>query len=153
MILRNKLRNRTILMRRAVLGGSESWKILYISMINDATIEENKLFYWIIVRTDDMSANQQRESRLTRKTIELVLPITVSTKFLSLISASDLYSFQYADDVSPYLGAIPVVGALFTRVKDRNFFSFSMRTMEIGILFINSIMDLRLYVGVCLHCG
>jgi hypothetical protein len=113
-------------MRRAVLGGSESWRILYISMINDATIEENKLFYWIIVRTDDMSANQQRESRLTRKTIELVLPITVSTKFLSLISASDLYSFQYVEDVSPYLGAMPAdvlpdLGALIASSQNLKF--------------------------------
>ena len=44
MILRKKLRNSTILMRRAVLGGLEVWRILYISMINDATMEENKLF-------------------------------------------------------------------------------------------------------------
>ena len=118
MILRKKLRNSTILMRRAVLGGLEVWRILYISMINDATMEENKLFCGGIVRTDHvngpLNANQHCESSLTRKTIELVLPIKVSTRFLSLISASDLYSFQYAEDVSPYLGAMPVVGALIT---------------------------------------
>lgn len=35
--------------------------------------------------------------------MELVSPLKVSMNFLSLISASDAYSFQYAADVSPYL--------------------------------------------------
>ena len=87
-------------------------------MINDATTEENKVLCGGIVRTDHVNgppnANRHCESSLTRKTIESVLPIMVLTMFLSLISASDLYSFQYAEDVSPYLGAMPVVGALIT---------------------------------------
>jgi hypothetical protein len=44
MMLRKKLRNKTILMRMARLEGLEVWRVLYISMINDATMEENKLF-------------------------------------------------------------------------------------------------------------
>ena len=83
-------------------------------MINDATTEENKLFCEIVVRTHDVDANQRCELPLTRKTIELVFPIKLSTRFLLLISASDLYSFQYVEDVSPYLGAmtVPVVDVL-----------------------------------------
>jgi hypothetical protein len=73
-------------------------------MMNDATMEENKEFCRVIVREDD--ASSKLPSPLTRITIELVLPIKPSTRFLSLISASDAYSFQYAADVSPYLGAL-----------------------------------------------
>jgi hypothetical protein len=45
-------------------------------------------------------------SPLTSKTIELVLPIKLLTRFMSLISASEAYRFQYVADVSPYLGAL-----------------------------------------------
>jgi hypothetical protein len=73
-------------------------------MINDATMEENKLFCTVLVGDHDL--NQGCAPPLTKKTIELVLPIKPSTRFLSLISASDPYSFQYEADVSPYLGAL-----------------------------------------------
>ena len=53
--------------------------------------------------------NQQSVSPLTRITIELVFPIKLSTKFLSLICASCSYSFQYEAEASPYL----LVGASF----------------------------------------
>ena len=46
-ILRKKLRNSTILMRTVLLGGLWpllGWSVLYISMMNDATMEENKVF-------------------------------------------------------------------------------------------------------------
>jgi hypothetical protein len=57
--------------------------------------------------------NQRCESPLTRITIELVLPFKLSTRLLSLIFASDPYSFQYVADVSPYLGArVDVLPAL-----------------------------------------
>jgi hypothetical protein len=56
MILRKKLRNSTILMRRAVLGGSGVWRVLYISMINDATMEENKVHCEVIIRDHDVNA-------------------------------------------------------------------------------------------------
>ena len=61
MMLRKKLINSTILMRTALLGGSEVWTVLYISMINDATMEENKLFCGGIVRTHDVNAYQRCE--------------------------------------------------------------------------------------------
>ena len=47
-MLRPKLRNNTILMRTAILGGLSPLagvRFLYISMMNDATMEENKLFW------------------------------------------------------------------------------------------------------------
>jgi hypothetical protein len=34
--------------------------------------------------------------------MEFVSPVRLSTSFLSFISASDAYSFQYTADVSPY---------------------------------------------------
>jgi len=48
MMLKKKLRNSTILMRTAIVGGL-SWpllgrSVLYISIMNDATMAENKLF-------------------------------------------------------------------------------------------------------------
>jgi len=55
-MLRKKLRNSTILMRTAVLGGVPTafWpllgkSVLYISMINAATMAENKVFCKVIV--------------------------------------------------------------------------------------------------------
>jgi hypothetical protein len=50
-------------------------------------------------------------------TIELVLPIKLWTKFLSLIWASDPYNFQYEEEVSPYL----LVGALITQCQGYKF--------------------------------
>jgi hypothetical protein len=59
-MLRKKLRNSTILMRTAPLGGTPEEfgpllgsRILYISMINAATMEENKEFCKAIVRDCD----------------------------------------------------------------------------------------------------
>jgi len=43
---------------------------------------------------------------LTKKTIEPVSPLKLSMNFVSLISASDPYSFQYVADVSPYLATL-----------------------------------------------
>jgi hypothetical protein len=58
--LRKKLKNNAILMRRAVLGRIAGLlpgtSVLYISMINDATMEENKLFCKVIVRYHDLNA-------------------------------------------------------------------------------------------------
>ena len=79
-------------------------------MMNDATMEEKREFCKVIVRQHDVSAELAMRVALTRITIELVLPIRVSTNSLSLICASDEYSFQYEADVSPYLQA----GALIT---------------------------------------
>jgi hypothetical protein len=59
MMLRKKLRNKTTLMRTAMLGGlppPEGMSVLYISMMNDATMEENKLFCKIVVREHDVNA-------------------------------------------------------------------------------------------------
>ena len=57
MILRKKLRYSTILMRMAMFGGPlvvccpfTGRRVLYISMMNDATMEENKLFCKVIRR-------------------------------------------------------------------------------------------------------
>jgi hypothetical protein len=58
-MLRRKLRNNTILMRTAILGGVPplaGLSVLYISMMNDATMEENKLFCKVIVSDHDMNA-------------------------------------------------------------------------------------------------
>jgi hypothetical protein len=56
-MLRKKLRYSMILMRTAPLGGLSAafwqllgWSALHISMINYATMEENKVFYKAIVR-------------------------------------------------------------------------------------------------------
>jgi hypothetical protein len=40
--------------------------------------------------------------------MEFVSPVKLSTYFLSLICASDSYSFQYVADVSPYLATFVV---------------------------------------------
>ena len=59
MMLRKKLRNSTILMRTAIPGGVPplaGMRFLYISMMNDATMEENKLFCKVIVGDHDMNA-------------------------------------------------------------------------------------------------
>jgi hypothetical protein len=118
-MLRRKLRNNTILMRTAILEGlfavcwplpPEGRSVLYISMINDATMDENRVFCEVIVRQHDVNAELVMRVALTKITIELVLPIRLSTNSLSLICASDEYSFQYEADVSPYLHA----GALIT---------------------------------------
>ena len=71
-------------------------------------MEENKVFCRVVVvRDHGANANSAMNVRpLTRKTIESVLPFKLWTYFLSLISASELYSFQYVSDVSPYLGAL-----------------------------------------------
>jgi hypothetical protein len=58
-MLRRKLRNNTILMRTAILGGLSPLvgvRFLYISMMNDATMEENKLFCEVLVRNHDLNA-------------------------------------------------------------------------------------------------
>jgi hypothetical protein len=54
--LRKKLRNNTKLKRKALLGGLSAvcWlllgrRVLYISMMNDAMIEENNVFCEVIV--------------------------------------------------------------------------------------------------------
>jgi hypothetical protein len=88
---------------------------LYISMMNDATMEENRVFCKVIVRQHDVNTELAMRVALTRITIELVLPIKLSTNSLSLICASDEYSFQYEADVSPYLH----VGAIIT-LSQRN---------------------------------
>ena len=111
MMLKKKLRNNTTLIRTAILGGLSplaGMSVLYISMIKDATIEENKLFYRIFVKDHDVneSPDQRCAWPLTSKTIEFVLPIKLWTRFWSLISASVAYSFQYVAEVSPYLGAM-----------------------------------------------
>ena len=52
-MLRKKLRNNTILIRTVILEGPfplAGLSVLYISMMNDATMEENKLFCKLIVR-------------------------------------------------------------------------------------------------------
>jgi hypothetical protein len=56
-MLRKKLRNSTILVRTAPLGRASvafwpllGWSVLYVSMINAATMEENKEFCKAIVR-------------------------------------------------------------------------------------------------------
>jgi hypothetical protein len=61
-MLRKKLRNSTILMRTAVLEGITTafWpllgrSVLYISMINAATMAENKVFCKAIVRGCDVN--------------------------------------------------------------------------------------------------
>lgn len=46
---------------------------------------------------------EQWTSSLTRKTIDSVSLFKLATYFLSLVSASEPYSFQYVADVSPYL--------------------------------------------------
>ena len=80
-------------------------------MMNDATMEENRVFCKVIVRQHDVvNAESTMHVALTRITIELVLPIKLSTNSLSWICASDEYSFQYEADVSPYLHP----GALIT---------------------------------------
>ena len=60
MMLRKKLRNSTILMRTALLWGIAGLlpgtRVLYISMINDATMEENKVLCGEIVRNHDVNA-------------------------------------------------------------------------------------------------
>ena len=62
-MLRKKLRNRTILMRTAPLGGLSAafWpllgrSVLYISIINAATMAENKVFCMAIVRDFDVNS-------------------------------------------------------------------------------------------------
>ena len=85
-ILRKKLRNSTILMRTVLLGGLWpllGWSVLYISMMNDATMEENKVFCEAIVRDYDGNLYPQCASLLTKKTIDSVLPFKVLTRFLS----------------------------------------------------------------------
>ena len=56
-MLRRKLRNNTMLIRTAMLEGPlplAGVSVLYISMMNDATMEEYKLFCNIIVRDHDI---------------------------------------------------------------------------------------------------
>jgi hypothetical protein len=58
-MLRRKQRNNTILMRTAILGGLSPLagvRFLYISMMNDATMEENKLFCEVVVRDRNVNA-------------------------------------------------------------------------------------------------
>jgi hypothetical protein len=56
-MLRPKLKNSTMLMRTAMLEGPPAvWRVLYISMINDATMEENKVDCEVIVRDHDVNA-------------------------------------------------------------------------------------------------
>ena len=56
MMLRKKLRNNTILMRTALLEGLLMGRsVLYISIINNATMEENSVIYEVI-----MSLNTNR---------------------------------------------------------------------------------------------
>jgi hypothetical protein len=61
MMLRKKLMYNMILMRTALLGGllvvwPAGRRVLYISMINDATMEENKVTYKVIVSNHDVNA-------------------------------------------------------------------------------------------------
>jgi hypothetical protein len=60
-MLRKRLRNSTILMRKARLERSPAvWSVLYVSMINDATMEENKVFCRVIVRDHIWTVNHMR---------------------------------------------------------------------------------------------
>ena len=60
-MLRKRLRNSTILMRKARLEGPPAfWSVLYVSMINDATMEENKVFCRVIVRDHIWTVNHMR---------------------------------------------------------------------------------------------
>jgi hypothetical protein len=62
-MLKKKLRKSTILIRTALLGGCwplSGRRVLYISMINDATMEENKLFCNVIVRDRDVDISDVR---------------------------------------------------------------------------------------------
>jgi hypothetical protein len=55
-MLRKKLRNNTILMRTTVLEGLLLGRsVLYISMINNATMEENNVICEVIIRGHDVS--------------------------------------------------------------------------------------------------
>jgi len=56
---------RTALLEGLLLGRS----VLYISMINSATMEENNVICEVIVRDHDVNT---KSACLTRKTIELV---------------------------------------------------------------------------------
>jgi hypothetical protein len=67
---------------------------------------ENKLICKVTVRGYSGTQNMQWASSLTMTTLELVSPFKFSTNFLSLFSASDVYSSQYGADVSPYLVAV-----------------------------------------------
>jgi hypothetical protein len=149
-MLRKKLRNSAILLRTAVLGGLSAafWpllgrSVLYISMMNDATMAENKVFCKITIR--DLEISEVR-LLLTKKPIELVSPLKLSMSFLSLIFASDTYSLQYVADVSPCL-ATCLGGAVYYSESERRFSKGSGKskhTAAVGILFINSALMRRI---------
>ena len=61
MMLRKKLRNNTMLMRTAVLEGLMLGRsVLYISMINNATMEENNVICEVIISGCDHEIDDAR---------------------------------------------------------------------------------------------
>ena len=83
--------------------------------------------------------NQRRESPLTRRTIELVLPIRLSTRLLSLISASDPYRFQYVADVSPCFGVY--LGPLIVPSQKEKYLLASRESVRPGFFSENLSWD------------
>jgi len=78
---------------------------LYVSMMNVAMMAENRPLWDSTVRVCD---EVEIPLGLTNKIIEFVSLLKLSMNFLSLISASDTYRFQYVADVSPYLATLKI---------------------------------------------